>query len=285
MAKETVVLPELPDVGKMIARAAVSFSRPAASEGLPDRELLVTNHKIELPKLAAYSRLCGFALGNNVPSTWLHVLTFGLQAQLMASPDFPIPLAGLVHVSNEIELRRPVPVDAELRLAVASENLQPHRKGATFDLVGRIWSEDQLVWVGRSNYLGSKAKLAGEPPQTEREVMPEGEPSQVWRLSGNLGRRYAEVSGDINPIHLHPLTARLFGFPKPIIHGMWTHARALAAFGGQLPETYSVRVQFTKPIMLPNKVQFVSQATDESNRFAVISRSGKPCLVGSLRTN
>jgi hypothetical protein len=50
-----------------------------------------------------------------------------------------------------------------------------------------------------------------------------------WRLAGNLGRRYGAVSGDRNPIHLYPVTAKAFGFPTNIAHGMWTKARSLAA--------------------------------------------------------
>ena len=46
--------------------------------------------------------------------------------------------------------------------------------------------------------------------------VPPGGPQ--WRLSGDLGRRYAAVSGDHNPIHLYPLTAKALGFPRQIAH-------------------------------------------------------------------
>ena len=39
------------------------------------------------------------------------------------------------------------------------------------------------------------------------------------------------MSGDVNPIHLHALTARAMGFPRAIAHGMWTYARTLAPLG------------------------------------------------------
>lgn len=281
---ELQVLSELPNVGKLIAKAAAtSLGRPGPETGLPERTLLVGDYQQELERLAAYCRVCGFAVSDRVPATWLHVLTFPLQAQLMAERDFPFPLAGIVHVTNKITMHRPVELSEALRLAVRSENLQPHRKGVTFDLVGEIHVGEELVWSGRSNYLAGKAKLPGEPVAPERESAPEAAPSQVWRLPADLGRQYAWVSGDINPIHLHPLSARLFGFPRPIIHGMWTHARALAAFGGQLPAAYSVRVQFTKPILLPKKVKFAADGEGATRRFAVVNQEDKPYLVGSLR--
>ena len=48
-------------------------------------------------------------------------------------------------------------------------------------------------------------------------------------LAKDLGRRYAAISGDYNPIHLGALSAKLFGFKQAIAHGMWSKARCLAA--------------------------------------------------------
>ncbi|NLE97370.1 MAG: hypothetical protein GX596_05200 [Propionibacterium sp.] len=248
---------------------------------LPRGEVSLDDYRQDLEQSAAYARVTGFSVKDAVPATWLHVCTFGLQGRILRSKEFPFSLAGLVHVSNEMVLHRPVGVAERLRLAVTAENLQPHKKGATFELRGRIHVGDELVWEGSSNYLSTKADVPGDPPETKRLPMPEaqaGGASQRWRLPADLGRQYARVSGDWNPIHLHPLTARIFGFPRPIIHGMWTHARALAAFGGQLPDAYRVRVQFTKPILLPGRVGFVV----DGDSFAVVDKEGKPKLVGEL---
>ena len=103
----------------------------------------------------------------------------------------------------------------------------------------------------------------------------------LWRLPPDLGRRYAGVSGDANPIHLSPLTSRLFGFPRPIIHGMWTHARALAQLDARLPDAYRVQVRFTRPIMLPAAVTFAAETAD-APWFVVRSREGRAHLIGRV---
>ena len=72
--------------------------------------------------------------------------------------------------------------------------------------------------------------------------------------------RYAAVSGDVNPIHLHPLTARVFGFPRAIAHGMWTAARALAALQGRLPDALTYDVGFGRPLLLPSTVELLTRA-------------------------
>jgi acyl dehydratase len=78
-----------------------------------------------------------------------------------------------------------------------------------------------------------------------------------WDLPSGLGRRYARASGDRNPIHLHPLTARLFGFPRHIAHGMWTFARALAGTGAVAgSEQLTARAEFKAPVLLPSTVAY-----------------------------
>lgn len=283
MARDVRVLPRLPEPSGVLAKAALgALKKPGQVSALPDRSYLVMEHRVEVSKLAAYSAETGFALRDAMPATWLHVLTFPLQMQVMAAEDFPFPLAGLVHVTNEMTLHRRVTIEEPLRILVRAENLRPHAKGATFDMVGEIHAADELVWRGVSVYLASGAKVSGEAPSPVRLQAPSVAPSQEWRLGADQGRRYAAVSGDSNPIHLNPLTARLFGFPRPIIHGMWTHARAVAALGGGLPEAYTVRVQFAKPILLPGKVRFAAARDAEGWRFAVVNREGKPHLVGEL---
>ena len=73
----------------------------------------------------------------------------------------------------------------------------------------------------------------------------------TWRIPDDAGRRYAKVSGDVNPIHLSGLTAKAFGFKRAIAHGMWVKARVLGALSGRLPDALSLDVSFRKPLLLP----------------------------------
>lgn len=283
--RKVTTLHELPDVAGLIAKGVLtSFGRPGAKAGLPQRSLLVQEHVQDPVRLAAYNRVCGFPLRTDVPATWLHVLTFPLHAALMAGRDFPFALAGVVHVTNTMTLHRPVSLTEHLRIKVWSDNLSPHKRGVTFDLVGEIHVGEELVWSGRSNYIAMGAKMdAPAPSASPRLAAPEASPSQLWRLPSDLGRQYAAVSKDSNPIHLYPLTARPFGFTRPIIHGMWTHAKALSSLGPRLPESYTVDVAFTKPLMLPTKATFAADDVDGTWRFAV-ARPGSeaPALVGHV---
>jgi acyl dehydratase len=108
--------------------------------------------------------------------------------------------------------------------------------------------------------------------------------SAEWRLGGDLGRRYAAVSGDRNPIHMHAWTAKPLGFPRAIAHGMWTKARCLAAIESRLPDAFEVDVRFRKPILLPSRVEFASTSEGDEIAFAVRdAKRGTPHLGGSMR--
>jgi acyl dehydratase len=92
------------------------------------------------------------------------------------------------------------------------------------------------------------------------------------------------VSGDHNPIHLYPLTAKVLGFPRQIAHGMWSLARCVAALENRLPDSVTVEAAFKKPILLPGTVAFGQNATDDGIAFALTSPStGAPHVVGRTR--
>jgi acyl dehydratase len=232
--------------------------------------------RVDAGHLADYAHVCGFTQRETLPATYLHVRAFPLHMALMTDGRFPFPAIGLVHLSNRIVVHRPARASETFDLRVRATPIEPHPKGRTFAIVSEARVGDELVWEGVSTMLkrGSNADADRAPaPPAEPVGMREaparrlGGEGATWRLAGDLGRRYGAVSGDRNPIHLHAATARLFGFPRAIAHGMWTKAACLAAIEAQLPDAYTVEVAFRKPIFLPGSVTF---ATDERDgRFAV----------------
>lgn len=247
---------------------------------LPEIELVLEQVSVNRDRLAAYAHVCGSTLRDALPATFPHVLAFPLHLALMTDPKFPFGAIGLVHLSNRIVQRRPIDISEKLDLRVRTTPLSPHRRGQTFSIVSEARVEGELVWEDHSTMLrrgssGNDApseqpapESAGQAdPADERQAPPQ---SAVWRLPGDLGRRYASVSGDRNPIHMHGLSAKLFGFPRAIAHGMWTKAHCLAALEQLLPDAFAVEVTFRKPILLPGEVGFgMTEEADGAIDFAV----------------
>jgi acyl dehydratase len=240
------------------------------------RELVV-----DAENLAAYNKVCGFRLNDELPVTYPHVLGFPLQVKLMTDHDFPFPLVGSVHLANRITQHRPLRAGQPLSLRVHVDNLRDHAKGKQFDMITEATVNGTLAWRGVSTYL-RRGGGTGSGESGERETVTR-QPLAVWKVPDDIGRRYADVSGDRNPIHTHALTARLFGFPRAIAHGMWTKARCLAAFEGRLPDAFTVDVRFKKPVLLPAKVSFHAGKQDDGRAFELFdARSGKPHLSGLI---
>ena len=65
--------------------------------------------------------------------------------------------------------------------------------------------------------------------------------------------RYAEASGDHNPIHQDEEVARSVGLPGVIAHGMYTMALAARAVADWYPgaELVSLGCKFTSPVVVP----------------------------------
>jgi acyl dehydratase len=251
---------------------------------LPDRALTRAGVPIDRDALREYARVCGFRLSDSAPPTFPHVLAFPLAMELMTSGDFPFGVIGVVHIANRIQQRRPVRAGEQVSLGVHAAILGDHPRGRQFDIVSEARVEGETIWVEHSTYLrrerggGDDGGKAGD----RKTEPPTG--GAVWKVPDNAGRRYAAVSGDRNPIHLHRLTARLFGQPRPIAHGMWLAARCLAALEGRVPDAGTIEIRFKLPVPLGAKVAFTSTARDGVRDFALSSaRDGRPHLAGNVR--
>ncbi|HEY4778405.1 MAG TPA: MaoC/PaaZ C-terminal domain-containing protein [Solirubrobacterales bacterium] len=264
----TRTLDSSPSILPLYARAAAPLVPgasllpfvPGGGGEIPDLDLKLESVVADPAAVAAYAKACGFALRDSLPVTYPHVLAFPLQMAVMADGAFPFGAVGLVHVENRIEQQRRIGAGEELAIRVRPTKLAPHSKGQTFSLLTEITVGDELVWESTSTML-RRGKGDAKASREAFAALPADTPASAeWKLGGDLGRRYAAVSGDRNPIHMHSLAAKPLGFPGAIAHGMWTKARCLAALDSRLPDGFSVDVRFRKPILLPARVEFASAA-------------------------
>jgi hypothetical protein len=279
----------------MVPGASLLPFIPGGGKEIPEIELALPQVHASAERVAAYNRVCGFPLRDHLPPTYPHVLAFPLHMAVMAEGSFPFGAVGLVHVENQIVQHRRIGLGEELTIKVKPTKLEEHPKGRTFSLVTKVMSGRQLVWESTSTML----RRGGSPPSTNDgksqdvraeihaigdAVDDESVRGAEWKLGGDLGRRYAAVSGDRNPIHMHAWTAKPLGFPRAIAHGMWTKARCLAALESRLPDAFQVDVRFRKPILLPSRVEFASTSQGDEIAFAVRdAKRGTPHLDGSVK--
>jgi acyl dehydratase len=278
MSIEWHTLDHEPSLPRLYARAATR--RKITGTHLPDGGLRCWVD-VDGKRLAAYRKVCGFVDDGLLPPTYPHILAFALQMQLLTAREFPFPLLGLIHLSNRIRVLRPMGGIGRAQVSVRVMNLQAHPKGATFDLLTTL--DDQLgpLWEAESQMLCRGVKLEGEA------VEQTWEPSQLqaevarWKAPADIGRQYAKVSGDYNPIHLSAASARLFGFPTAIAHGLWNKARTLAALSDHLPKAnFEIAVHFRKPVRLPSEVTLLASAVGASGELRLVGAQELEHMVG-----
>ena len=282
----TIELTKAPSTLGLLLRAAATVKKPGKmkQESLPPITASMKALKPSMEKINAYNKVCGFSTSGSMPITYPHILCFPLHMEMMISPNFPFPMLGLVHIRNEITQHRAIGNQELLDIYTELTGPEVVAKGYEFTLLSKIYVGGSLVWESKVTYLArAKTKVEDKKSGNQAETFAPDH-QDFWELPKDLGRRYAKVSGDSNPIHLYGLTAKLFGFPSAIAHGMWSKAHALAALQDSLPENaFRVSVSFKLPMLLPNKVLFQYSQSGDHIEFRVKDKSGeKPHVSGFI---
>lgn len=278
-----IQLDKAPSAAASYARVATTLIKKGASF-LPDLELIVEQNSIETDKLKLYNKVCGFTDSRYVPATFLQAKLLTLQTLLLTAPEMPFPLLGMVHLANSFKQLRPMEVSEDFRVHCKTGNLIAHNKGQAIEITSIIEVSGQRIFEANSIYLCKmKQEGIGNVLEWRQPELPENSIKASWHLDSNLGLQYAQASGDFNPIHLHPLSAKLFGFNRHIIHGMWTLAKVLSSLQNRINDAYELTANFKTPVYLPNDIIFRHIKTDAGFDFDVVNKTQEqPHVKGYL---
>jgi hypothetical protein len=199
-----------------------------------------------------------------------------------------IPLAGTIHLGGETVPLRPLRQADRIRCRVEVDAVEPHRRGTRLRIASRSWNgAGQLCLANQLSLLlrGVKSGPATAGPEAERGAGDESDPGSwhplaQWRLPAGWGRRYARASGDYNPIHLWGLTARPFGFRRPVLHGFCTeslvaHTLIERCWRGDPTALRRLRIRFGEPLTLPAAV-CLEIGGGGSRSFRVVAADAEP---------
>ena len=244
--------------------------------------------------LARYREICGFADDGCLPITYPHVLAMPLQYAILTHPRFPVRIMGLVHIANEIEQMRALPVGAAISLRSWIEGHRDADRGHEFDVFTSVEDGAGTAWLEKSTLLARRAASGKPASRSARQALryekpAEGQSPAIADIAAPraMGRRYGWLSGDLNPIHLSDRGARMFRFERAVAHGMWSMARALAALGPDaLAPPVRVHVEFKFPLFLPGMARLEHWPHDSRRVFVLKGTdSDRPHLAGFTRTS
>ena len=276
----TVHLSESPNIFSLLSKAVLP-KKTSEHAIIPKLSVELKGIQTDTRLLRRYSRVCGFRSKSHLPAVFPHVMAFPLHIKLLTSPHFPLPLLGLVHYKNKIKVHRPLNINELFDINCTLTNSQSSNIGTQFDVLSTVSVGGVVVWEETSTYLHrSKEKRAKK--DGVRKALPSYQNNETWTLSSALGRQYAKVSGDFNLIHLFSASAKLFGFNRAIIHGMWSKTRCIAALSEEFGERpFSVDVAFKLPVFLPSTISFNWQRSNDVIEFQLLDKKlTKPHLKG-----
>jgi acyl dehydratase len=274
------------------ARAIAGARRPVHASRAPDLALALRGVAIDPRHLARFRTASGSPDGPGVPAppTYAQALAWPLHLALYTDPAFPLRALGTVHLALRVREVRPLRAGERLDLRVALAALRDGPRGAETDVATEVRdASGALVWSSTSTALAPDPRRprAARPPSAR---LPDRPRAEELVAPAGTGRAWARASGDWNPIHLHPLAARPFGFRRAVAHGAWTLARALAAVtrdlgcAGEDRPPLDVRAEFLRPLLLPGRARVCWTPTPDGAELDVRTAEGDAAhLAGSVR--
>lgn len=226
----------------------------AEGQSIPRIEASLCDVRIDSELLSEYAEVCGFPKGGSVPPTFPHILAMPLHIRILTHGNFPVRPLGLIHIRNKITQYREISERETLAIECWVEGHRNTEKGNEFDMMTRVKAGEELLWEEASTFLarGPRRRKGGRGSENLANGPREVCRVTSWAVDPDIGRRYAAVSGDYNPIHLFRASAKLFGFPTAIAHGMWSLARCTAEMSQCLPNfPHRIECEFKGPILLP----------------------------------
>lgn len=232
-------------------------------------------------RLAAYRALVGSRSDDTLPLLYPHVMAGRLHLAMLGQPDFPLSMLGSVHTRTHVRRMAPLPLHGSYVLRSWVEGTRIVKSGLEFTVATDLLRDGEVVWSSDNAY--QVRGRFGEPedaPDRARIDAPEGgRQTAQWSLPANLGRQYARLCGDWNPIHIASLTAKAFGFKRSIVHGYANLAMALVRVGEPTGPA-SLDAAFKGPVYLDSRAWAVAS---EDGGFAVHSPADKrPAIVGRI---
>jgi hypothetical protein len=291
-AKHSLEFARAPAIWSMYPKILLARKPALVPEGgeVPRIESRLAKVAVDRSHLAAYSQVCGAKAGATLPIAYPHVLAMPLHLAMLGAEAFPVKLFGLVHVHNRIAMRQPLSADEPAEIRAWIEGHRDTDRGQEFELHTEYVVAGEPLWDETCTFL-ARRKPAGGGVKTSARVI-EGAPDGVavksssFRAPAGLGRRYGFISGDVNPIHMSDLSARAFGFPRAIAHGMWSLGRLASDFEAeQFDGGCELTVSFKLPIYMPAWVMLQRWPIENGTGFALRDAQGeKPHLTGTLKS-
>ena len=228
-------------------------------------------------------RALGLQKSGTLPFIYPQMHAFRTHLMLMTRPDFPISVMGSIHTGSRIVRYRPIGRHEVMHGKHWVEGHRDVERGIEFDLCSLVYVGTELVWEATHTVLSRRSMAMGMGRGENTDSIPPDAGEQLWDVGLYESHRYADASGDFNPIHMAHWTARLFGFKSAITHGMWCAGKIAEAHAKTVAGPTVMIVRFKLPIFMPAKILHKFWRRGDTLELRLFDESGaKPHLIGTM---
>ena len=202
--------------------------------------------------------------------------------------------AMLVHGEQAIELHKPLPVEATIRVQSRITDIFDKGKAALVILENAAidTADDQPMYTTRgSMFIRGEGGWGGERGPSSEWTLPDRDPDEVVSYPTRPDQALLyRLNGDRNPLHSDPSFAAMGGFDTPILHGLCTYGftgRALlhAVCGSDPGRFEAMSGRFSSPVLPGEQLDVKIWNTDEGAQFQTAVGDRVVIDAGTLSTN
>ncbi len=232
-----------------------------------------------------------FALATNAPVSGAHVppmlsVTWALPAlgAVLFDPLLGVDMMRLLHGEHDVRFGAPVVAGDAITSVATIEGIDRKAAGELLDV--RITSKNGhgVVVADAVASIFIRGPRQRDPRTVDAPAGPDPFLALPTRFHADVvvaadqALRYANASGDHNPIHLDEEAARQAGLPGCILHGLCTMAfvfNAVAEAAGGSDKVRRLKVRFARPVLLGDTLGIDGRSNlDGSVAVRVTNQSG-----------
>lgn len=163
--------------------------------------------------------------------------TGGVGFQVFDHPGIDIDLAAVLHGGQEITVHRPLPAAARATAVTRVTDVYDKGRAAVLVQESTLLGEDGAPLLTQRNeiFVRGEGGFGGDRGPSRRPPAPDRAPDLVVELPTLRQQALLyRLTGDWNPLHADPATARRAGYDRPVLHGLCTFGMAVKAVTDRL---------------------------------------------------
>jgi acyl dehydratase len=225
-------------------------------------------------------------------------VTWDALMKAMMDPDLHVDLLRLVHGEQDMEFPNPIRPGDVITANAKILSIEAKTTGETMTVELNAANQkgqpvQKTLFIIFIRGARNRDAASSEP----RPVAPDrGEPlfSVAQTIDKDQTFRYAEASGDPNPIHVDENVAKMAGLPGIIVHGLCTMAFTSKIAidrlcSGDPTRLKRLRVRFSRPVLPGQTITTKFWADNESDRdgrkvfaYETVNPDGQPVIKGGI---